>query len=67
MMLCQLTEEEVESSYCYWPTTEKASRSYGTMSVTLLSTSVHDGFVVRKFDIQEEKVMTKQCTASGVI
>lgn len=59
MMLCQLTEEGVESSYCYWPTTEKAVQSYGTISVSLLSTSVHDGFVIRKFDIQEEKVMSK--------
>ena len=57
MMLCQLSEEGAESSYCYWPTAEQAAENYGTVSVTLLSTSVYDGFVIRKFDIQEEKVM----------
>lgn len=57
VMLCQLSEEGEESSYCYWPTAEQAVVNYGPVSVSLLSTSVCEGFVVRKFDIQEEKVL----------
>ena len=59
-MLCPLTEEGAESSYCYWPTTEKATQSYGAMSVTLLSSAVKDGFMIRKFNVQDNEVMARR-------
>ena len=55
-MLCHLTEEGRESSYCYWPTEEGAAVSYGSISVTLESTQSFEGYKVRRFNISEKKV-----------
>ena len=58
-MLCPLTEEGHESSYCYWPKKEGESESYGKLKVTLQSTVSYDVFEMRKFNIREEKVRVK--------
>ena len=54
-MLCPLTENGSESSYCYWPTKEGECVSYGKLMVTLQSTVSYDVFQMRKFNVREEK------------
>ena len=54
-MLCHLTEEGRESSYCYWPTKEGETVSYGKLMVTLQSVVSYDVFEMRKFNVKEEK------------
>ena len=58
-MLCHLTEEGRESSYCYWPTEEGAAVTYGKLSVTVESTQSYDGYKVRRFLITDKKVSMK--------
>ena len=53
-MLCHLTEEGRESSYCYWPTEEGTAVTYGSISVTLESQLLYDGYEVRTFNIREK-------------
>ncbi|KAL5486438.1 hypothetical protein EMCRGX_G018913 [Ephydatia muelleri] len=55
VMLCPLTENGSESSYCYWPTKEGECVSYGKLMVTLQSTVSYDVFQMRKFNVREEK------------
>ena len=55
VMLCHLTEEGRESSYCYWPTKEGESMSYGKLVVTFQSVVAYDVFQMRRFKIKEEK------------
>ena len=54
VMLCPLTEEGRESSYCYWPTEEEMAVSYGSISVTLQSQLLYDGYEVRTFNIRHK-------------
>ena len=54
VMLCHLTEEGHESSSCYWPTEEGAAVTYGSISVTLESQLLYDGYEVRTFNIREK-------------
>ena len=53
-MLGHLTEEGRECSYCYWPTEEGAAVTYGSISVTLESQLLYDGYEVRTFNIREK-------------
>eukprot|EP00731_Ephydatia_muelleri_P025777 Em0017g860a len=56
IMLCHLTEEGRESSYCYWPIEEGSAMSYGSISVTLESTQNFEAYKIRKFMVMKEKV-----------
>ena len=53
-MLCPLTEKGHESSYCYWPAEEEMAVSYGSISVTLQSQLLYDGYEVRTFNIRHK-------------
>ena len=53
-MLCHLTEEGRESSYCYWPTEEGVAVTFGSISVTLESQLLYDGYEMRTFNIREK-------------
>ena len=55
VMLCHLTEEGRESSYCYWPTEEGTAVSYGNISVTLEETQSYEAYKIRKFAVAKEK------------
>ena len=55
-MLCPLTEEGRESSYCYWPTQTEQSQPYGGITVTLQSETFDDHLVIRKLYVQEKEV-----------
>ena len=57
-MLCHLTEEGRESSYCYWPTEEGETQTYGGITVTLQSEAVTESLVVRKLYVKEEVSLT---------
>ena len=63
-MLCGLTEEGHESSYCYWPTEEGAAVSYGSISVTLQSQLLYDSYEVRTLAMRE-KVGGHSCGVVG--
>ena len=54
--LCNCTEEGLESSYPFWPSNEEEQIKYGKIVVTLQSKTSHEQFVVRKFQLQEDKV-----------
>ncbi|KAL5486487.1 hypothetical protein EMCRGX_G018974 [Ephydatia muelleri] len=54
IMMCPLTEKGHESSYCYWPTEEEMAVSYGSISVTLQSQLLYDGYEVRTFNIRHK-------------
>ena len=56
VMLCHLTEEGRESSYCYWPIEEGSAVSYGSISVTLESTQSFEAYKIRKFTVTKDKV-----------
>ena len=60
-MLCHLTEEGRESSYCYWPIEEGSAVSYGSISVTLESTQSFEAYKIRKFTVTKEKVGAQIC------
>ena len=45
-----------ESCYPYWPTSVDATAHYGKLLVTLKSEKEDGDFIIRKFDITEEKV-----------
>ena len=64
VMLCGLTEEGCESSYCYWPTEEGAAVSYGSISVTLQSQLLYDSYEVRTLAMRE-KVGDHSCAVVG--
>ena len=53
-MLCPLTENGCESSYCYWPTEEEMAASYGSISVTLQSQLLYGSYEVRTFNIRHK-------------
>ena len=55
-MLCPLTEEGRESSYCYWPTQTGEPQLYGGITVTLQSETFDGHLVVRELYVQEEQV-----------
>ena len=61
VMLCHLTEEGRESSYCYWPTEEGTAVSYGNISVTLEETQSYEAYKIRKFAVAKEKVGVRKC------
>ena len=61
IMLCHLTEEGRESSYCYWPIEEGSAMSYGSISVTLESTQNFEAYKIRKFTVMKEKVGAQIC------
>lgn len=52
--LCSLSHQE--ASYGYWPTKLDEPKSYGKLTVTLKSEKEDREFVIRKFDITEDKV-----------
>ena len=56
VMLCSLTEEGHESSYCYWPTQTGEPQLYGGITVTLQSETFDGHLVVRELYVQEEQV-----------
>jgi protein tyrosine phosphatase len=58
VMLCQLTENEQEVSYQYWPTQQGAKQMCGKNSVTLVSEeemSEAPEVKIRKFEITDDK------------
>ena len=41
--------------YCYWPTTEEETISYGQIMVTLLSEENYGDYNLRQFEINEKR------------
>ena len=56
VMLCPLTEEGHESSYCYWPIKTREPQLYGGITVTLQSETIDGPLVIRKLYIYKEVV-----------
>ena len=56
MMLCNMMEDNQETSYPYWPTKEEETIKYGKIIVTMQSKAAYGDFGVRKFNLQEDKV-----------
>lgn len=57
MMLCKMVEDNRETCYPYWPTMEGEAVKYGKVVVTMQSTAGYDDFSMRKFNVQEDKVI----------
>ena len=57
MMLCNMNEDGGEASYPFFPSKEEEPVKYGKMLVTLQSKASYTDFIVRKFSIQEDKVL----------
>ena len=55
-MLCNMNEDGEEAAYPYFPGKEEEAIRYGKMLVTLQSKAAYTDFIVRKFNIQEDKV-----------
>ena len=62
-MLCNMMEDNQETSYPYWPTKEEETIKYGKIVVTMQSKAAYGDFGVRKFNLREDKV----CGLSGGI
>ena len=56
VMLCNMNESEGEAAYPFFPGKEEEAVKYGRMMVTLQSKASYTDFIVRKFNIQEDKV-----------
>ena len=61
VMLCNLVEDNQETSYSYWPTKEEQSEKYGNITVTMQSKTVYGDYSVRKFSLQEDTVCGAPC------
>jgi len=61
VMLCKMVEDNRETCYPYWPTMEGEAVKYGKVVVTMQSTAGYDDFSVRKFNVQEDKVLIPLC------
>ena len=55
-MLCNMMEDNQETSYPYWPTKEEETIKYGKIVVTMQSKAAYGDFGVRKFNLREDKV-----------
>ena len=49
----------------FWPTQENEATQYGTISVTLLSSTNYEEFEVRKFQLRDDRVMLVDSPANG--
>ena len=56
VMLCNMMEDNQETSYPYWPTKEEETIKYGKIVVTMQSKAAYGDFGVRKFNLREDKV-----------
>ena len=61
MMLCNLMEDNQETSYPYWPTKEEQTEKYGNIIVTMQSKTAYGDYSVRKFNLQEDEVCGAHC------
>ena len=56
VMLCNIVEDDQETSYPYWPTKEDETEKYGNILVTLQSEAAYGDYSVRTFNLQEDEV-----------
>ena len=61
MMLCNMMEDNQETSYPYWPTKEEETEKYGNILVTMQSKRAYGDYSVRKFNLQNNKVCGAHC------
>ena len=61
MMLCNIVEDNQETSYPYWPTKEDETIKYGKILVTLQSKTAYGDYSVRMFKLQEDEVCGTPC------
>ena len=54
-------EDNQETSYPYWPTKEEETIKYGKIIVTMQSKASYGDFIVRRFNLQEDKVSEAPC------
>ena len=56
--LCNQNEDGQEACYPFWPINENEKVSYGSVAVTLQSTTNYDQFLIRKYMLHDNKVCT---------
>ena len=61
MMLCNIVEDNEETSYPYWPTREDETEKYGNILVTLQSEATYGDYSVRMFKLKEDEVCGTPC------
>ena len=60
-MLCNMMEDNQETSYPYWPTKEEETEKYGNILVTLQSEAAYGDYSVRTFNLKEDEVCGTHC------
>ena len=59
-----------ESCYPYWPTNQGLTREYGEIGVTLKSEEKYHDYIVRKFEVLEDRskstAVSKQITPNSM-
>ena len=61
VMLCNMMEDNQETSYPYWPTKEEETEKYGNILVTMQSEAAYGHYSVRTFNLQEDEVCGTPC------
>ena len=60
-MLCNIVEDDQETSYPYWPTKEDETEKYGNILVTMQSEAAYGDYSMRTFYLQEGEVCGTLC------